>query len=60
VWLDALGIGARAAALSRSAPDRAAEVRAARDRLTGPEQMGRLFKVMALAAPGWPDPAGFA
>ena len=32
---------------------------AARERLTGPDQMGRLFKVMALVAPGWPEPAGF-
>ncbi|MDB5692848.1 MAG: hypothetical protein JWO81_1911 [Alphaproteobacteria bacterium] len=59
-WLTALGIDARAAALARAAPERAAEVEAARDRLVAPEQMGSLFKVMALVAPGWPDPAGFA
>jgi SAM-dependent MidA family methyltransferase len=59
-WLQALGIDARAAALARAAPARADEIEAARLRLVAPEQMGSLFKVMALAAPGWPDPAGFA
>jgi NADH dehydrogenase [ubiquinone] 1 alpha subcomplex assembly factor 7 len=58
-WLAALGIDARAAALARAAPARAAEIEAARDRLVAPGQMGDLFKIMALAAPGWPDPAGF-
>jgi NADH dehydrogenase [ubiquinone] 1 alpha subcomplex assembly factor 7 len=58
-WLSALGIDARAAALSRAAPDRAEEIAVARDRLVAPEQMGALFKVMALAAPDWPDGAGF-
>lgn len=59
-WLDAMGIAVRAAALARSAPDRTEEIEAARRRLTAPEQMGRLFRAMAILAPGWPDPAGFA
>ena len=58
-WLGAMGLGLRAAALARSAPDRADEIMAARDRLAAPGQMGRLFRVMALSAPAWPDPAGF-
>jgi SAM-dependent MidA family methyltransferase len=58
-WLEAMGLGLRAAALARAAPERAAEIAAARARLATPEQMGRLFKVMALSAPGWPEPAGF-
>jgi SAM-dependent MidA family methyltransferase len=58
-WLRALGIEARAAALARASPERADEIAAARDRLTQPEQMGSLFKVLALVAPGWPDPEGF-
>lgn len=58
-WLEALGIGARAAALARAAPDRREEIEAARARLVGADQMGELFKVMALGAPGWPQPAGF-
>ena len=33
---------------------------ARRPALTGRTQMGELFKVMALRAPGWPEPAGFA
>jgi len=59
-WLAALGIDARAAALAAAAPERADEVEAARRRLVEPDQMGILFKAMAIAAPGWPDPAGFA
>ncbi len=58
-WLDAMGIALRAAALARAAPSRTEEIEAARLRLTAPEQMGRLFKAMAVLAPGWPDPAGF-
>lgn len=58
-WLSALGIEARSVALARAAPDRAEEIAAARDRLVAPEQMGALFKVMGLAAPDWPDGAGF-
>ena len=58
-WLSRLGIHARAEALARSNPDRAGEVRAAAIRLTAPDQMGELFKVMALHSPDWPAPAGF-
>jgi SAM-dependent MidA family methyltransferase len=59
-FLQMLGIDARAAALARAAPDRSAEIDAARDRLTAPGEMGELFRVLALIAPGWPEPAGFA
>ncbi len=59
VLLAALGINARAAALARAAPGRAAEIEAARHRLVAPEQMGLLFKALAIVAPGWPTPAGF-
>jgi len=59
-WLIALGLSDRAAALGRSAPDRAEEIAIAYRRLTHPDEMGSLFKAMALVAPGWPDPAGFA
>ncbi|WP_380879923.1 class I SAM-dependent methyltransferase [Sphingomonas sp. DBB INV C78] len=58
-WLELLGIGARAAALTQGAPARADEIEAARRRLTHVEEMGDLFKVMALTAPEWPEPAGF-
>jgi SAM-dependent MidA family methyltransferase len=59
VWLNAMGIKLRAASLAKAAPERGPEIAAARARLTGPDQMGRLFKAMALVAPGWPEPAGF-
>lgn len=58
-WLQSLGIDARAAALARSAPDQAETIERARHRLVSAEQMGELFKVMGLAAPGWPGGAGF-
>jgi SAM-dependent MidA family methyltransferase len=58
-FLTRLGIDARLASLSRSAPDRADEFRVARDRLVSPEQMGTLFRVIGLSAPGWPPLEGF-
>jgi NADH dehydrogenase [ubiquinone] 1 alpha subcomplex assembly factor 7 len=58
--LGALGIQARAAALSRARPDQAPAIAAAVARLTAPDQMGTLFKAMALTGPGAPIPAGFA
>ena len=59
-WLIRLGIEARAQALSRANPDRAADIEAALRRLTGQDQMGSLFKVIAIHSPDWPAPAGFA
>jgi NADH dehydrogenase [ubiquinone] 1 alpha subcomplex assembly factor 7 len=58
-FLSALGLAARTEALCRAAPYRAEGLRAAAHRLAAPGAMGRLFKVMGLAAPGWPDGAGF-
>jgi SAM-dependent MidA family methyltransferase len=59
-WLVRLGIEARAQALSRANPERAAEVQAALERLTARNQMGELFKALAIHSPDWPPPAGFA
>jgi SAM-dependent MidA family methyltransferase len=59
-WLIRLGIEARAQALMRGNPDRADEVQAALERLTGRQAMGQLFKVIAFHGPDWPPPAGFA
>jgi NADH dehydrogenase [ubiquinone] 1 alpha subcomplex assembly factor 7 len=59
-WLARLGIEARAEALARANPDRAADLRAAVKRLTAPDQMGELFRVIAIHAPAWPGPAGLA
>jgi len=58
-WLGMLGIAQRAAALARAAPDRMGEITAAHTRLTADDEMGRLFKAMALIHPRWPEPAGF-
>ena len=57
-WLTALGIDARAAALAKVSPGRAEEIEVARARLTAPDQMGELFKVIAFARSDWPDGAG--
>ncbi len=57
-WLERLGIQARARALANASPGRAGEIEAARARLCRPDQMGRLFKVLAIHSPEWPSPAG--
>jgi len=59
-WLNSLGIGARAAALATANAERVSELEKAVDRLCHEEQMGQLFKVMAILSPDWPAPAGFA
>jgi len=58
-WLRALGIEARAEALSGFAPEHRDALYSAMERLIGEGQMGLLFKVMGLAAPTWPEGAGF-
>tara|TARA_R110002124_G_scaffold4751_2_gene29337 strand:- start:788 stop:1843 length:1056 start_codon:yes stop_codon:yes gene_type:complete len=58
-FLERLGITARAQALAKAgAADVAADVVAAHRRLTHPEEMGNLFKVLALG-PGAQNLAGF-
>jgi NADH dehydrogenase [ubiquinone] 1 alpha subcomplex assembly factor 7 len=59
-WLTALGIHHRTESLAEFAPQHREVLERARDRLVLPDQMGDLFKVMALAGPTWPDGAGFA
>ena len=58
-WLTELGIGTRAALLGRANPTRINQIEAARRRLIDPQEMGELFKVLALAPDRWPDPTGF-
>lgn len=59
-FLGALGIAARAEALRHARPAQAESLTAALLRLTGPEpQMGTLFKVLAITAPGLAPPPGF-
>ena len=55
-FLQGLGIEARAQALAASRPDQAEKLARQLDRLTGPAQMGELFKVVCLSAPGLAPP----
>ena len=57
-WLETLGIAARAMALAAKNPQDTERIAAARRRLCDEGEMGRLFKVMALTAPAWPEVAG--
>ena len=57
VFLERLGITARAEALARAGG--AAGVAAAHRRLTHPEEMGNLLRVLALTAEDGPPPPGF-
>jgi len=60
VLLESLGIGARVEALRRGkTPEQAADIDAARHRLTDPAEMGTLFKALALSHPDLESPAGF-
>lgn len=55
-----LGLRERADRLKALAPlERRARIEAEVARLAGAGAMGRLFKILALVAPGWPEPAGF-
>jgi NADH dehydrogenase [ubiquinone] 1 alpha subcomplex assembly factor 7 len=58
-WLRKMGIAARAERLAAASPERRDETAAAVERLTGADQMGVLFKVLALSGVTWPEPAGF-
>ena len=57
-WLETLGIGARAMALAAKNPADTETISAARRRLCDEEEMGRLFKVVALTGRDWPGVAG--
>jgi NADH dehydrogenase [ubiquinone] 1 alpha subcomplex assembly factor 7 len=60
-FLERLGIEPRAERLRQGASDvQAAAITRACRRLTHPDEMGRLFKVLALTSPAMPVPAGFA
>lgn len=55
-FLGRLGLAQRAAVLGRSDPNATTE---AYRRLTHEEDMGTLFKALAIVSPDWPEPAGF-
>jgi SAM-dependent MidA family methyltransferase len=55
-FLKGLGIEARAQALAAARPDQADTLHRQLDRLAGAAQMGELFKVVCLSAPGLSPP----
>lgn len=57
-FLTSLGLEERHSALSKTNPDKAAQLRSAFERLTGSSQMGMLFKAFCASSPGL-APAGF-
>ena len=59
VFLERLGIHTRAARLCQTQGADATAITAAVTRLTAPEAMGTLFRVLAITAPGAEPPAGF-
>jgi NADH dehydrogenase [ubiquinone] 1 alpha subcomplex assembly factor 7 len=60
-FLQALGVAARAERLVDAAtPGQAADIGSACRRLIDPHEMGTLFKVLCIAGPTIPEPAGFA
>jgi SAM-dependent MidA family methyltransferase len=59
-FLTTLGIDARTSALAATRPAEAEARLAERNRLVGADAMGALFKALAVTAPSWPHPAGFA
>ncbi len=59
-FLQSLGIGIRAERLQQTtSPAQTENIRAALHRLVDDDQMGQLFKVMAVSPPGGPPPPGF-
>ncbi|MEN3953034.1 SAM-dependent methyltransferase [Iodidimonas sp. SYSU 1G8] len=61
LFLDAIGLFHRAQALKRNATQaQAREIDLGAHRLTAPDQMGTLFKVLAITDPSMPQPTGFA
>lgn len=58
-FLKALGIDMRVEMLTRANPPHTQRVQRELERLTSPEQMGALFKVICLSSPNLPPPAGF-
>jgi NADH dehydrogenase [ubiquinone] 1 alpha subcomplex assembly factor 7 len=59
LFLERLGIRERAQALRQANVQDADQVAASLDRLTAPDQMGNLFRAMALLPPSAPPPPGF-
>ncbi len=59
-FLKTLGIDIRAAHLIRANRERGGEIVRERDKLTAPEAMGQLFKVLGVTSANLPTPTGFS
>ena len=59
IALRSLGIELRANTLAQANPQHAQRLERELHRLTSPDQMGALFKVICLSSPELPPPAGF-
>ena len=59
VFLDRLGLSIRAQILCESTPECAGEIRVSCRRLRDPDEMGKLFKALAITPRGSPLPPGF-
>ncbi len=60
LFLSRLGLHQRSAILAQKHPEKALDLRLAVARLTAPEAMGSLFKVLAVCPPHFPTLPGFA
>lgn len=58
-FLAEMGIGPRAQSLAKVSPDDANTIADALERLTAPDQMGTLFKVLSASSPNLPPLPGF-
>lgn len=58
-FLTKLGVVERTNALAAANPSLSRDIQTSCDRLIGPDQMGRLFKVFCVTSPGFPIPEGF-
>lgn len=59
VFLRTLGLDHRAEMLRQTHPERAERISREHHRLTHPDEMGALFKVICISSPDLPPPAGF-
>lgn len=59
LFLEALGLSLRAQQLKEISPERTADIESERHRLAAPQEMGALFKVLAVAHEDMPPLAGF-
>ena len=60
LFLERLGLNLRAEMLCKGkSPDQAQAIKSGAYRISAPDQMGEIFKVMCLSSPDSPSPSGF-